>query len=152
MWRALRRRLGGSEEGSAVVEFTFLAVLLLVPVVYLVMLVARVQAGAYAVSLAARESGRAYVTASSIDGAAPRAEAAARLAFDDHGFDGGGIAISCSAEACLVPEATVGFRAELDVPLPLVPAFARGVVPLHVPVSASYVATVDRFREDPDVD
>ena len=74
--RRLGTRLGPREAGSAVVEFTFLAVLMLIPLIYLVMMVARVQAGAYAVSLAARESGRAYVTATSLAEAAARAEAA----------------------------------------------------------------------------
>ena len=68
----LRLRLGqlgggGSEAqaGSALVEFVFLAVLMMVPLFYLVMVLARLQAGAYGVSAAAREAGRAYVTAPS---------------------------------------------------------------------------------------
>ena len=55
------RRHSG-EQGSAVVEFVTLGVLLLVPLIYLVLTVARIQAGAYAVSMAAREAGRAFVT------------------------------------------------------------------------------------------
>ena len=56
-------RRGRAEGGSAVVEFVFLAVLLVVPLLYLVMTVSRVQAGSYAASTAAREAGRAFVTA-----------------------------------------------------------------------------------------
>ena len=65
--RSRVRRLGnagpGAQAGSAIVEFVFLAVLMLVPLFYLVMVLARLQAGAYAVSAASREAGRAYVTA-----------------------------------------------------------------------------------------
>ena len=43
------------DEGSAVVEFVFLGVLLLVPLIYLTLMVARVQAGSYAVAQAAPE-------------------------------------------------------------------------------------------------
>jgi hypothetical protein len=34
----------------------------------------------------------------------------------------------------------------VSVPLPLVPDFARAVVPLQIPVSSMSVSTVDRFR------
>jgi hypothetical protein len=40
-------------------------------------------------------------------------------------------------------------EATVTVPLPLVPTFARDVVPLQVPVTASHVAVVDRFRGAP---
>ena len=71
-------------------EFVFLAVLLMVPLFYLVMTVSRVQAGAYAASTAAREAGRAYVTAVGRTlGSRARAEAAARIAFEDQGFGAG---------------------------------------------------------------
>ena len=55
-------RVAHDERGSAVVEFVVLGVLMLVPLIYLVMMMARLQAGSFAVSQAAREAGRAYVT------------------------------------------------------------------------------------------
>ena len=85
-----RRRALRDERGSAVVEFVVLGVLMLIPLVYLVMMLARVQAGSYAVSQAAREAGRAYVTAEAGDQAAGRAGAAARIAFLDHSFEESG--------------------------------------------------------------
>jgi hypothetical protein len=138
----------GAEAGSAVVEFVFLAVLLMVPLLYLVLALARVQAGAFAVSMAAREAGRAYVTAESADTAAPRARAAAGLAFSDQGFDvrQTRLALVCDDEPCLRPDGRVRVTASVTVPLPLVPTFARNVVPLEVPLTASHVAVVDRFR------
>ncbi|GAA1749504.1 TadE family protein [Nostocoides vanveenii] len=136
------------DEGSAVVEFVFLGVLLLVPLIYLTLMVARVQAGSYAVAQAAREAGRAFVT--TVDGQDPglRADAAALIAFADQGFDtsDSGITISCSTSPCLTPEGRVEVRAEVSVPLPLIPSFARSVVPLVVPVSSTHVLIVDRFR------
>ena len=145
-----RLRAAG-ERGSALVEFVFLAVLLMVPLFYLVMTLARVQAGAYAASAAAREAGRAYVTATSADVAAPRAQTAARIAFEDQGFGARDAALTlrCDGSPCLRPEGRVEMSTTVVVPLPLVPAFARHVVPLQVPVRASHVAVVDRFRGQP---
>jgi len=138
------------ESGSAVVEFIVLAVVMLLPLVYLVLFMARIQAGTYAVSVAAREAGRAYVSSPSGAEAPGRARAAADLAFADQGFtSGGSLTISCDGSPCLRPEGRVSTTSRVIVPLPLVPAFARGVIPLQVPVSATHVATVDRFRGSP---
>lgn len=134
------------ERGSAVVEFVVLAVVLLVPLVYLVMTLARLEAAAYAVSAAAREAGRAFVTAADSASGRTRAMAAADLAFADQGFSGGRVTLRCAEDPCLQPEATVEVVSRVVVPLPLVPAFAREVVPLEVPVSSRYVVVVDRFR------
>ncbi len=135
------------ESGSAVVEFVALGVLLLVPLVYLVLALARVQAATFAVGQAAREAGRAYVTAPSGEAAPGRAEAAARISFEDHDVDDTGrLRIVCDGSPCLRAGGRVVTTATVAVPLPLVPAFVRGAVPLTIPVSATHVSTVDRFR------
>lgn len=135
------------ESGTAVVEFVFLAVLMLIPLVYLVMMMARLEAGSYAVSHAAREAGRAFVTADSTASAEARAAAAAHIAFMDHAFeDTGRLTLACDGIPCLRPDGRVHTTATVRVPLPLVPTFARDIVPLFVPVSASHLSTVDRFR------
>lgn len=142
-----RRAARRDESGTAVVEFVVLAVLLLIPLIYLVMVMARLQAGSYAVSQAAREAGRAFVTADSGQAAAARAEAAARIAFLDHSFEEvGRVVVTCDGTPCLRPDGRVETTASVRVPLPLVPAFVRDVVPLSVPVSATQLSTVDRFR------
>ena len=135
------------ERGSAVVEAVALGVLLLVPLVYLVLTLARVQAGAFAVSQASREAGRAFVTAPVAEAAAGRARAAARISFEDHDFgDSGALAIACDGTPCLRPDGRVRTTATVSVPLPLVPAFVRGTVPLTIPVAATHLSTVERFR------
>lgn len=143
---SLVRRAPG-EAGSAVVEFVFLAVLMMIPLIYLVMMLGRLQAGAYAATAAAREAGRAYVTAAGEDAAGQRADAAARIAFEDQGFGSQGrLDLVCDGTPCLRSEGRIEITARVSVPLPLVPGFARAVVPLEVPVTASHVAVVDRFR------
>ena len=151
---ALRRRITATfpqrhdERGSAIIEFVFLTIVVLIPLIYLVLTVGRIQSGTYAVAQAAREAGRAFVTAEAGDNAEARAQAAARIAFEDFGF-GGQLAISCDGSPCLRPEGRVTTQASVRVPLPLVPDFARSVVPLEVPVTTTSVSTVDRFRGTP---
>lgn len=144
--RAMALRAAG-ERGSAVVEFVFLAVMLMVPLFYLVMTLSRIQAAAYAASAAAREAGRAFVTASEPAAAHERASAAARIAFEDQGFraDAAELTMTCDGTPCLRADGWVEMATTVTVPLPLVPSFARRVVPLEVPVTASHVAVVDRF-------
>jgi Flp pilus assembly protein TadG len=148
-WLLARRPRG--EDGTAIVEFVFLAVLLMVPLFYLVMTLARVQAGTYAASSAAREAGRAYVTATEQDSAGTRAQAAARIAFEDQGFGPADsrLEMACDGTPCLRPQGRIEMSTTVTVPLPLIPSFARRVVPLEVPVTASHVAVVDRFRARP---
>ena len=120
---------------------------MLIPLVYLVMMLARVQAGSYAVSQAAREAGRAFVTRRLASPPPSVREMAARIAFMDHSFeDSGRLVIACDGTPCLRPDGQVETTATVAVPLPLVPSFVRDVVPLSVPVSASHLSTVDRFR------
>jgi len=152
----LRRRLrstGCDEEGSAVVEFCVLAVLMLVPVVYLVLAVARIQAGALAAEGAAREAGRAFVTADDVESAADRAQRAAAIAFGDQGFgahDARAVTTQCDHVECLAPDGRVTVHASLEVVLPGVPRGLARIVPARVQVPATHAATVDRFRARPE--
>ena len=73
--------------------------------------------------------------------------AAADIAFEDQGFPGQGtIAVDCAATPCLTPGESVTSRARVQVPMPLVPAFFREVVPLEIPVSATQTAPVPRYE------
>lgn len=140
---------GRRDDGSAVVEFVTLGVLLLIPVVYLILTLGRIQAAAFAAEGAAREAGRAFVTASDERSGAERVRAAVLLAARDQGFDDvdpdTAVVIECSAVPCLQPEGRVVVRVEIEAVLPGVPAFIDAVVPTSVPVSAESVAVVDRF-------
>ncbi|WP_435199483.1 TadE/TadG family type IV pilus assembly protein [Janibacter sp. GS2] len=142
-WRA---RLS-DEGGTAVIEFVWLAILLLVPLIYLVLCLARLQAGSYAVTQGAREAARAFVTAEDDSSAQARARAASDIAFRDQGFaDHGDLTVACSASPCLSPGGSVTTQATVTVPLPLVPSFLGDVVPLEIPVSASQVAPVPEYE------
>jgi hypothetical protein len=129
------------------VEFVFLAVLLMVPLVYVLLTVFRVQGASYAVSGAAREAGRVFVASADESGAADRARTAAAIALADNGIrlQDAALSIVCSADPCLTPGARVEVALAYDVGLPLVPR-VLGRAPASVQVSSSHLQVVDRFR------
>lgn len=139
-----RRRSVGDETGGAIVEFHFLGILLLVPVVYILLTVLDVQRSSYGVTQAAREAGRMYVATG--DEAAARL--AATVALRDQGVDPAAVSVtlSCSVAPCYQPGAEITVTIDTDVALPLIPDVIAGVIHTEVPVSASHVAVIDRYR------
>ncbi len=135
------------DDGNALVEFTYLAVLLLIPLVYVLLAVFQVQSAAFGVTEAARQAGRAY--ARSTDPAAAQAVGlqAARLALADQGITWSGAPEFCGGSACsLAPGSTVRTRVAYTVQLPFVGTlFGKGRA--GIPVSGVHTEVVDRFRE-----
>lgn len=139
------------DAGNAVVEFLGLAVTLLVPLVYLVLVLGRLQAGTFAADAASREAARAYASSTTADAGAARAVTAVGLALRDQGFDedpAQALQMACSA-ACLAPGSQVDAAVQVRVPLPFVPPFVRSVVPLEIAVSAQHTVVVDQYRAAP---
>lgn len=121
-----------NERGSALVEFTWLGILLLVPLVYVVLSVFAVQRGAYAVSTASRSAARAYSLAPSEAEGLARAKASVHIALADQGLDSQGfdLVITCTpAGSCLRPGATITVRLTTKVALPLLPDSLGGNTP-----------------------
>jgi hypothetical protein len=130
------------------VEFCCLALLLMVPLVYVVLAVFRVQAGAYGITAAAREAGRAYVTASEPEVAERRARAAAAVAASDQGLTlaPGAISISCSTQPCLAPNSRVMVKIDTAVRLPFLPAVFAGRPVASIALHARHTEVVDIYR------
>jgi hypothetical protein len=146
--RAAGRR-APDESGSAVVEFVTLGVLLLVPLAYLVMTLARVQAASFAVDSAARGAARAFTTAPDEATGRARVLAAVRLALRDQGFDdepATAARLTCAASPCLTPQGRVSVEVTVDVVLPGVPSVVDRFAGTHVRVVSARTATVDAFR------
>lgn len=150
--RWLVRRLTSSDEGSAIVEFVFVAVVVLVPLVYLVVAVASVQRSTLAVTQAAREAGRAFATAGSTEAGLGRARAAVRLAVTDEGLPDDvdlrfvSVGSDCDGSR-MTPELRPGMEYAVCVTrhsqLPGVPAFLSG---RGVTTIGRYVVHVDDYR------
>jgi Flp pilus assembly protein TadG len=138
------------ERGTAIVEFVWLAILLLVPLLYIVLAVFDTQRTAYAASAAARSASRAFVTAPDQQTGYARARAAARLAFSDQGIDSTGfsLAISCQPEPreCLTPGSVVSAEVRSAAELPLMPAVFGDGTP-RIAVAAVHRSPYGTFRE-----
>ena len=146
-----RHRPGRSrdESGTAIVEFVWLAILLIVPLLYIVLAAFDTQRAAYAASAAARSAGRAYVTAPDEATGRARAEAAVRLAYRDQRLDRApDVRISCRPDPrrCLSPGSVVRAEVHSSVDLPLVPA-ALGSNRPAIRVDAEHEAPYGTFRE-----
>jgi len=138
------------ERGSAVVEFSWLALLLIVPLIYVMLAVFDVQRASYGATAATRAAGRAFVIVPaglSEDEARSRAFEAARLAMKDQGIEltSDELTISCSP-ACLQPGSTVTVTLTTDVRLPLIPD-ALGGEPPAIHLSASHTEPYGDYRE-----
>lgn len=145
----LRRDGRPGDAGSAIVEFLGLALLLLVPIVYVVLTLARLEAAVYAAQGGAREAARVITRAEDDAAGLARAGAAVELAFADQGFDvdaADALHVVCDQAPCVTPGGRVVVEVRVDVPLPGVPDAVRGSVPAQVPVVGRFVAVVDEFR------
>jgi Flp pilus assembly protein TadG len=143
-------RRGNDERGTALVEFVWLAILLLVPLLYVVLAVFETQRAAYAASAAARSATRAFVTAPDQGSAYARAEAAARLAFGDQGIDAAdfSLTITCRPDPrrCLSPGSVVSAEVRSAADLPLMPAALGDNTP-RIAVAAVHRSPYGTFRE-----
>ncbi|WBQ03770.1 hypothetical protein [Kribbella sp. CA-293567] len=132
------------------VEFSWLALLLLVPLIYVMLGVFDVQRASYGATAATRAAGRAFIIVPAgltEDDARSRAFEAARLAMKDQGMElsSDQLKISCSP-ACLEPGSTVTVELDADVPLPLIPDALGGERPA-IHISASHTEPYGDYRE-----
>jgi Flp pilus assembly protein TadG len=137
------------DEGSAALEFVTVGMILLVPLVYLVVAMSAIQAGALSVEGAARQAARVYVQADSTEQAESRAERAVDFALADYGLKPGNasVTITCSPHpaSCLTRRGFVTVAVRATVALPLAPAALDASLPLSVPISATATQQVSRF-------
>jgi hypothetical protein len=143
----LGRRVDG---GSAAIEFIVLGIGLLVPLVYLASAAASLEAAAFASAQAAREAGRAFSASATPAQGRRLAEAAARLAFADHGLElpGGALSLACTDGPCLSPGSAVEVVLAWEAPLPWLPGTLAADVPARIPVEARQRVPIDDFRGD----
>jgi Flp pilus assembly protein TadG len=145
----VRRRR--DERGSAIVEVTWLSILLLVPLVYIVLAVFQVQRAAYGVNAATRAAGRAYTLAPTEAEAAGRARAAAIVALEDQGASPSRATtqLTCTPDPdnCLSPGSVIHVRLVYPVSLPLMPSALGGNTP-SIRVESQHSVPYGSFRED----
>lgn len=138
---------GPGEEGSAVVEFTFLSLLLMVPLVYFIITVGQIQGGSFAVVGAADQAAKVFVAQPDAQSAQAAAEQAALIALADFGHDAAQARVStrCDPADCQAAGTAVTVTVNLTVPLPFVP-FNEDFRLKASDVGASSTQLVGRFR------
>ena len=150
-WAARRWPRGNC--GNAIVEFVVIGVLTLVPLIYLLLAIFDVQRNVFAVTQAAREAGRAAVSASTVSSGQARAQYAAELALADQGIPPLGVQVryaprgsSCAAAGpatTLEPGQDFAVCVTRTYTLPGVPGVLTG---RHNTVTGRFIVHVDRFR------
>ena len=145
-----------ADDGAALVEFVFLAIMLMVPLVYLVLTLAQVQGRTFAAEAVARDVSRAAVVAgvdALQEGASyPAAERAARehaaaaleQTLADFHVDASDaeVVLSCSSTPCLAPGSDMEVDVTIEVRLPGIGALIPGAL---VTVTSSGSSPVDGY-------
>jgi hypothetical protein len=135
--------------GTALVEVSWLAMLLLVPLLYILLAAFDIQRASYGVSAATRAAGRAFVLAPDVPTGQARAVQAAAVALQDQGLtlDPAALAVTCepAPDACLQPGSAARVALSVSVPLPLLPDALGGVASIRV--SSTHLAPYGTFRE-----
>lgn len=111
------------EGGTATVEFVWMSLLLLVPLVYVLLAVFDTQRAAYGVSTASRAAALAFLQSPDAAAGERRAQAAARAALDDQGITGARVEVAClpSAADCFEPGSSVRVVVRAKQRMPLTP-------------------------------
>ncbi|UQX89508.1 hypothetical protein M6D93_05740 [Jatrophihabitans telluris] len=142
------------DAGNAIVEFVFLALLIMVPLVYFIVAVAEVQRTRLSVTAAARDVGRALATGRDSQDSAARANVALRVALAGHGLNPSQVQLryvsaaqDCSATA-IAPDLEPGAEFAVCVirreRLPGIPSVVTG---RGITLIGRYVVHVDDFRD-----
>lgn len=142
----MRSHLRG-DDGSALVEFTWLAILLMIPLVYVVLAAVSVQRAAFATTAAAREAARAYATAMSDAEGEQRAEDAVALVMHDQGvrWTPSGRIVSCGT-CDFAPGSAFTVDLHTLVALPFVPRWMCGSrCAAGITVSGHHAEHIDCF-------
>lgn len=154
-----RRRRGAArrsptDEGRALIEVVFLAILLLIPTVYILIGVLRLQATTLAVAQAARDVGRLIETSPALP-TLEQATAVARIALDDQRVAADEMRIATTQpgrECARSTSATFSRQAGIDyavcviaiVSLPGIPTALGGA---RNSVTGVYTVHIDELRE-----
>ncbi len=148
-WKSFRKRMVCDDDGSAALEFITAGFLLLIPLVYLILVMAAIQAGALSVEGASRQAARVFVQAPTQADASAQAATAVDIALDDFGVSRANttVTITCRPHpaSCLSRRGFVTVTVGASIPLPLVPSILSFTSPLSIPVTATSTEQVSRF-------
>lgn len=135
------------ETGSALIESILIALLFMVPLIWLLGVLSDLHRGALASTAAAREAGADAARATSIADAERAVEVAVAQAFRDHGLDPEDADVSWTSSG-LERGGAVEIRVGYAVTVLQAPFLGRVAGP-SVDIRATHIARVDPFRSRP---
>ena len=137
------------DEGTALVEFLWLGLLLLIPLAYLIVSLFQVQRSAFAAADATRAAGgRGSVPRPAPTGHnEPSSPPSSPSADEGLTIPPDAMTFSCS-DSCCPDTGTLHVRLTLEATLPGLAALDRGVA--TIPVTGSHDEVIDRFAAAPD--
>lgn len=137
------------DDGTATIEFVWLSILLLVPLVYILIAVFDAQRASFGVSTASRSAARAFLQAPDVASGERRAQLAARMALDDQGLPAARVRIRClpSPADCLRPGSSVRVVVRTTQPLPLTPR-VLGDQLARITVDSTHTEPYGSFRAE----
>ncbi len=149
----LRRIRAAGDRGAALIDFTFLAIVVILPLLYLVIGFSAVQRGIFAATAGAREAGRLLSTAEDPASGLAQAEYAAEVAVEDQAVDLTDLSVGyapdgadCSAAGSYQPALTPGERfvvcVTVVIRVPGLPGFIESNT-----ATGRYVVQRDRFTD-----
>lgn len=142
--RSFRERTSGKfldTNGSAIIEFIFAATVLIIPMIYLVLAAAALEAGSYAVVSAADQAAKVYAVSETPAQGQSNVRNVVHRAMSNFGFSEAQSNIVCEPK-CLEPGSIVTVTVSLAVPLPFISDYFDASV---FTVDSTAAQRVDRF-------
>jgi len=141
-WNGPRTR---ADAGRASIEFLVFAIVVFVPLVFVIQSLWSIQASAIATEQAARDAVRVFVQHTNLASASQASQTIATHIAREHGITQPLVLQrSCQPTNCLAPGALVTIRVSTEVTLWQVPVFS-GAWPVSVPVGAQASARVSTY-------
>ncbi|MGC3021854.1 hypothetical protein [Brevibacterium sp. FAM 24630] len=133
--------VGGADTGTAVIEFIFASVVLLIPVIYLMLTLSQLQAASYATTSTAMSASR--IAARDANPSEARAQEVAKMHFADFGLRDAPTSITYSCTGpCGQAGSLVTARVETKVILPGFPLLFGSAHAPHITLRANHTDVV----------
>ena len=133
------------QEGSSLIEAVLVGLLLLVPMIWMLTILAELHRGALALTSAARDAGQDAARANDEASAIEAIDAAVTAALIDHGLDPKKVGVRWEVPPGLERGAPI--EVELEYPVAVLQApFLGSVSKPAINVSATHVARIDPYR------
>ena len=142
----VRRRIA-DDGGMALVEFIGIAIVLMIPLIYLASIVALVGRATVAADAGARAATRIFVVSATEASARKNAKAVLGRVVADHGLSNATtkMSLTCASKPCLTLGSVVTISVAITQPLDGLPTL--GIVPRSVTSTSSHSMVVEEMRK-----